>query len=67
VRLFGVTINTDGQTEYSLDDDIAGEDQPISREDFYQLLHVDQTLLKAKWDGPASDSGLPVKELSIED
>ena len=67
VMLFGVTINTDGQTEYSLDDDIAGEDQRISREDFYQLLHVDQTQLKAKWDGPASNNGLPVKELSIED
>lgn len=71
VTLFGRVIITNSSTRYEdSDDDDSDDDRnddSLSADQFFQRLHADQTIIKAKWNGAVNDTNLPVEELSLED
>ncbi|MEZ5551988.1 MAG: DUF5666 domain-containing protein [Pseudomonadales bacterium] len=67
VTLFGRVIITNSSTRYEDSDDDDERDSNLSADQFFQRLHADQTVIKAKWNGAVSDTNLPVEELSLED
>lgn len=61
VTILGQQISTDADTQYEIDD------VRVSAENFFDRLHVGQSVVDADWTGPQADTLSPARELSLED
>jgi hypothetical protein len=60
VTLFGLTVSTDDQTQFEV------EDVRVSADEFFTRLHSGQSVVDADWNGPEADTSAPARELSLE-
>lgn len=62
LEILGITVTTDGRTDYE-----GFNDEPLTMSEFFERVVDGQTSVEAQWDDAVTDATVPARELELED